>query len=237
MNYFESLTEVEKVYIASKILKKRKETLIIEGIPKNQLLEKIAFIYKQKQTPLSKIFREKYFWDFKFYTSHYCLDPRPHTESIIEMLLKNHSTQDNFSFIDLGTGSGVIACTVCLLFPNAFCTAIDISNKALKVARKNIRKFNLENRIKLIKSNWLENINDRYDILISNPPYLTVEEAKNESIQKDPKISLTAGEDTNKMYKLISEKQNLFKEIYLEVPPIRKKEIQKLFTINKVFLV
>ena len=235
MKYFKYLKEQEKLYIYSKIFHKPKEYFLLNSFKKSKKAEYIAKLYIKYKKPLSKIFKEKYFWNFKFFVNNNVLDPRPHTESIIEKMIENHSKEEKFHFLDLCCGSAVIACTICLLFPNATCVASDICPKALYVARKNIKNFNLSQRIKIVQSDCFKMIKGNFDILLSNPPYLTFKESKN--LHFEPQISLTAGDNVNYFYKEIAKKQHLFKEIYLEVPKKRKNKIKKLFNHKKIFFI
>lgn len=229
------MTENERLYVGSKILKKSKAYLLANSCEVTPAMEKISEIYIKNKKPLSKIFKEKFFWNWKFFVNNHVLDPRPHTEDLIELLLKNHHKEESFSFLDLGTGSGVIACTIGTLFPNSTGIALDICKKALRVAHINLKRFKLLDRIKIVQSDWLSDINYCFNILVSNPPYLTVEEAKN--LHFEPLIALTAGENENILYEKISAKSYLFEEIYLEVPPVRKKEIKEIFSHHKLYLV
>jgi release factor glutamine methyltransferase len=234
MNNFLRLKDSIKLYIASKILKKEKEEISFD-FKATEEMERIAIEYLNGK-PLSKIFNEKYFWTHSFYTNQYTLDPRPSTERIIEVFLKKHKKEEEFTFLDLGTGTGAICGTLLGLFPNAKCVAIDISGQALQVAKLNLERLGVSNRCEIVQNDWLENINSYFNMLVSNPPYLSLEEYnQNKNIlQYDPFISLVS-EDPLRMYRRIAEKEYLFNEIYLEIPPKRQKEIRKLFK-KTVFL-
>lgn len=234
MNNFDSLKDNIKLYIASKVLQIPKESLIF-GFTKTIEMEKIAIKYLNGK-PLSKIFNEKYFWNHCFYTNQYTLDPRPSTEKIIEELIKNHDQNKKFTFLELGTGTGALCGIILSLFPNAICTTIEISKEAIEVAKVNLKSLGVINRCEIIENDWLYGIEKHFDILVSNPPYISIEEYElnQDVLQYDPLISLVCP-DPLEMYRKIAEKENLFNEIYLEIPPKRQKKIRKLFT-KKVYL-
>ena len=161
--------------------------------------------------PISKIINRKNFWKDEFYVNKYVLDPRPETEGIIEesiKIFKDHKT--HFNILDIGTGSGAIAISLAREFENAEIVAIDISEDAIKVANHNIKNKKLDKRIKLKKTSF-ENIEDNFDLIVSNPPYLTQNEINNISDEIrnfEPLIALFGGEDGLDFY------QEFSKQIY-----------------------
>jgi release factor glutamine methyltransferase len=206
------------LYIASKILKTPKESLIF-GFESNEKMEKIAIQYVGGK-PLSKIFYEKHFWEYTFFTNRYTLDPRPSTERIIEEVVKRHSPYESFTFLDLGSGTGAICGTILSIFPNSSCVAIDRSVRALRITQINLERLGVSKRCRILKNNWLNGIEEKFDLLLSNPPYLSYEEYdQNKNIlQYDPKIALVM-RDPLLMYKRIAERKKqimaLFKSAYL----------------------
>ena len=129
--------------------------------------------------PISKIINKKNFWKDEFYVNEFVLDPRPETEGIIEestKIIKNkHSS---IKILDIGTGSGAIAISLAREFINANIMAIDISEEAINVANLNVNNKKLNNQIQL-KKITLDNINEKFDLIVSNPPYLTKKELEN----------------------------------------------------------
>ena len=161
--------------------------------------------------PISKIINKKSFWKDNFYVNKFVLDPRPETEGIIEEAIKIYkNNKTHFKILDIGTGSGAIAISLAREFENAEIVAIDISEDAIKVANKNIKDRNLDKRINLKKTTF-ENIEDDFDLIVSNPPYLTQKEIKNlaNEIKKfEPKIALFGGKDGLDFYRGFSKKIN-----------------------------
>ena len=161
--------------------------------------------------PISKIINRKSFWKDEFYVNKYVLDPRPETEGIIEESVKIFNDKKaHFKILDIGTGSGAIAISLAREFENAEIVAIDISEDAIKVANHNIKNKKLDKRIKLKKTSF-ENIEDNFDLIVSNPPYLTQNEINNISDEIrnfEPLIALFGGEDGLDFY------QEFSKQIY-----------------------
>ncbi len=157
--------------------------------------------------PISKIIKKKHFWKNEFYVNTQVLDPRPESEIIIEETLKIYKNRSQkLKILDIGTGSGCLSISLANEYVESTITAIDVSKQALKVAQKNIQKFNLEKKIKL-KLTSIENIKNKFDLIISNPPYLTDNEYKNcqlEIKKYEPKIALSGGKDGLKFYRIYS---------------------------------
>ncbi len=153
---------------------------------------------------IAKIINNKSFWKYDFYVNNFVLDPRPETELIIEQVLTIYKNKNQkLKILDIGTGSGCIAISLAKEFENASITAIDISQKALEVAVKNSKIHNCGNQIqfKLID---FKNISSKFDLIVSNPPYLTNDQFNNtdpEVKNFEPKLALVGGDDGLKFYR------------------------------------
>ena len=153
---------------------------------------------RKKNEPIAHIFQNKEFWKYNFIVNGNVLIPRPETEIIVQELLKLTNYYSFKHILDIGTGSGCII--ISLLKNRPFCngTAIDISRKALKVAKSNAKMHHLENKIKFI-NNDIDKFNyNKYDFIVSNPPYISKSELKrlNSNVRLyEPKIALEAGID------------------------------------------
>tara|TARA_B100000575_G_C23044150_1_gene600965 strand:- start:82 stop:912 length:831 start_codon:yes stop_codon:yes gene_type:complete len=203
--------ELDLRILISHSLKIKKE-VILSNIKINDINIELFnnFLLKRlNRVPISKIINEKYFWKDKFYVNKYVLDPRPETELIIEEVLKNFQYKNGqLKILDIGTGSGCLAISLAREFPNAKITAIDVSMNAIKVASKNINRCNLQDQIKL-KLTDFKHINSKYDIIVSNPPYLSDKDYQNTSyeIKKyEPSIALLGGKNGLKYYKKFAKK-------------------------------
>ncbi len=170
----------------------------------NLLIEK-----RLKRIPISKIIKKKNFWKSEFFVNYDVLDPRPESELIIDEVLNNIKDKSKkLKILDIGTGSGCLAISIAKELKNSKITAIDISGKAIMVAKKNIEINNVNNQIRLLKSD-IDKIKDKYDFIITNPPYIKeydYEKLQLEIKKYEPKIALVGGEDGLKFYKLFAKK-------------------------------
>ena len=239
----------ESVIILKDILKKTyvdilsNSNLKISITETNKILENLFERLKGK--PLSKITGVKEFYSRQFITSDYTLDPRPETEFIVDVvkkLSKDFRTK-KINILDVGTGSGCVIITITLELMsklNIRATGLDISERALQVAKKNLMKFNLNKKINLVKSNWFESLDNKFDLIISNPPYIKKDDlAKlSKDVQYDPLISLDGGLTGLRSYFKIAKevhkhiKKNGF--IILEIGYGQLKQVDNIF-LNQGF--
>ncbi|MFT6624458.1 MAG: release factor glutamine methyltransferase [Cycloclasticus sp.] len=127
---------------------------------------------RQKGRPIAYLTGEKEFWSRSFFVSEEVLIPRPETELLIDIIQQKFNSDDSFTALDLGTGSGAIAVTLACEFNNANVVAVDISNKALLIAQKNAKQLGANN-IRFIQSDWFQRLPDtQFDLIVSNPPYI-----------------------------------------------------------------
>ena len=173
-----------------------------------------------KRKPVSKILGYRSFWGRDFEINENVLDPRGDTETLIDLILDYKFE----NMLELGTGSGAIAITLLAERPDLTCVATDISKFALDTALINSKRHGVESRLKLLHSDWFNKISGRFDIIVSNPPYISSEEYDQlgiEVLKYDPKISLTLGGDGLKAYREISsqalEKLSKNGHIFLEI--------------------
>ena len=194
--------------------------------------------------PISKIINNKNFWKDNFYVNQFVLDPRPETELIIEESLNLIKTkEDQFKILDIGTGSGAIAISLAREFINSHITAIDISDQAIKIAKKNIINKKLHKQIKL-KKQTIDHLESKFDLIVSNPPYLSKIECENVPIEIkkfEPKIAIDGGEDGLNFYREFANKiSNLMnKNAYLIIEIGEKQFIdcKEIFSYSSLKLV
>ena len=185
-----------------------------------------------KRKPVSKILGYRSFWGRDFEINENVLDPRGDTETLIELIL-----DCNFeNMLELGTGSGAIAITVLAERPEVTCVATDISQYALDTARTNSKRHGVQSRLKLLYSNWFDKISGSFDMIVSNPPYISSKEYAQlsaEVVKYDPKISLTLGGDGLEAYREILsqalEKLSKNGHIFLEIGYTQANAVGHLF--------
>ena len=182
-------TELEFITLQNKKISSKQSNLILHN-----------FIERTKGKPISKIFGLKEFFSNEFIVNKHVLDPRPETELLVEWTIKNlfKIKDKKMSLLELGVGSGCLIISILLSLKKNKVSAlgVDISNKALDIADKNIKKFNLEKKLKLKKSDWFSEVHGKFDVIISNPPYIKTSDIKN--LDKDvkfydPLIALNGG--------------------------------------------
>ena len=187
--------------LLSKTLKKSREKILTNldtDIKKKYFnIFKEYLIRRSKNEPIAYIFEEKEFWSKSFNVNKHTLIPRPETELLVDGLLKIFRDK-KISILDIGTGSGCIIVSLLINLRQSIGIGIDISKKAILMAKKNAVKYRLNNRIKLFNKSF-ENIFDKkFDLIVSNPPYIDRKAIKNlsEDIKKyEPIIALDGGND------------------------------------------
>ncbi len=221
---------------------------IVLGIKRSNLFNNDALVsvedYKKindivneraKGIPLSYVLGNADFYGYNFIVNKNVLIPRPETEELVDLIIKEN---DGGSVLDLCTGSGAIS--VSLALSNKFTvTASDISIKALDVARENAKKHNAS--VNFLQSNLFENINGKFDIIVSNPPYLTKVDMQNlqKEVKYEPSLALFGGEDGLDFYKIIiNEGYKYLNEngiLYLEIGINQAKDIENIVNNAKVY--
>lgn len=155
--------------------------------------------------PLHRILGYRYFWKDKFILSSDTLEPRPDTETLIEVCLKHvPNTKGTYNILDLGTGSGCIILSLLREYVNATGCGVDISDNALDTAKANAEQLSLSDRMRWIQSDWANNIKGQFDIIISNPPYipsLDINNLTKEVKMYDPLRALDGGGDGLEAYR------------------------------------
>ncbi|WP_294823658.1 peptide chain release factor N(5)-glutamine methyltransferase [uncultured Flavobacterium sp.] len=126
----------------------------------------------QEQKPIQYIFGRTQFYGLKFEVNENTLIPRPETEELVELIINENSSQANIKILDIGTGSGCIAISLAKHLPMAEVSAIDVSEKALAVAKRNAIATGVQVNFTLKNILEAEALPDRYDIIVSNPPYV-----------------------------------------------------------------
>ena len=193
--------QLDSELILSSILKKKRENLLINLDKK--VTKKVVYNFnkhikrRMAKEPIAYILENKEFWSKNFYVNKNTLIPRPETELLSENIIKMFKNKRIF-LLDIGTGTGCIILSVLSELQKSTGIGIDISKKAIEVAKINLHRMNLAERVKFYGKS-LEQVNGyKFDLIISNPPYIKKSDLKNltEDVRKfEPKIALDGGND------------------------------------------
>ena len=199
---------------------------------------------RKKNEPIAYITNNKNFWKNKFVTNKNVLIPRPDSEHLVEQALRLIKKDQSKKILDIGVGSGCLSISILNERLNCKCDAIDISKNALKLAKINANLHQLLDRIKFYKRDVDNFYNDKYDLIISNPPYINKHRIKYlGSIVYEPKIALDGGLDGLEVIKkVISKSKYLLKingKLIIEIGYDQKYKVikflkEKNFFINKI---
>jgi len=177
----------------------------------NSLIER-----RKKGEPIAYLINKKEFWKSEFYVNKNVLIPRPDTEIIVEQVLKIYSKNSQLQVLDIGTGSGCILLSILKERANFYGIGIDILKKSIDVSKLNAKKLKLNNRVKFYNSD-VDNFKiGKYDIVVSNPPYIELFSLK--YLEKDvanyePKLALSGGFDGfSEIKKVVSKASKLIKK-------------------------
>lgn len=186
---------------------------------KLSIVKEKAQLRARTRMPIQQILGYAYFMGDKFKVSKDTLIPRDETEILARKAIDIINKNNLKSALDIGTGTGILACTIAK-YTLSKSTALDVSDNALKIAEENIKNLDLSKKVKTLKSNLFEKVSEKYDLIVSNPPYIPLSEKA--TIQKevtfDPDLALyTKDEKGLEFYEKISKnaKNYLNKNGYL----------------------
>jgi len=197
---------------------------------------------RAKRIPAAYIIGKKEFMSLEFEINSSVLIPRPETENLVEEVINycRENDLEDAQIIDVGTGSGAAAVSLAHYLPDAKIVGADISEAAVKTARKNAEKFDLCERLSMVKSDLLEGFISRdisgIDIIISNPPYISTEEMEElpPEVKNEPRSALEAGKKGLYYYKkLIPQSEKLLKDggrIFLEIGSSQAADVKNIFS-------
>ena len=228
--------------LLSKALNKTRENILVNLDKKvNERNVEIFKKYLQRRSnnePMAYIMEEKEFWSMKFNVNRKTLIPRPETELLVDKLLRMYNKK-KISILDIGTGSGCIIISLLCSLNKSNGTGIDVSNSAILVAKKNATKFKLFDRIKFLNKS-LENVfGKKFDLIVSNPPYIERKDMKNlsEDIKRyEPRMALDGGNDgLDLIKKVIYKSKDILKikgTLALEIGNEQIKKVSKILIDN-----
>ena len=198
--------------------------------------------------PVHRIMGKRNFYGRDFWLNCDTLEPRPDTETLIDALLPHirllAQKKDKLEIIDMGTGSGAIAVTLACEEPKVDVIGVDISQNALDMAKANAERNDVAQRFTSCLSNWFENITGKFDIIVSNPPYIPHKDIEELDIgvrQFDPMRALDGGDDGLDFYRqLAKESQQYLNDdgyVAMEIGIGQEKDVHELFSQNGFALI
>ena len=198
---------------------------------------------RSKGKPVAYLTKKRFFWKNEFYINEKVLIPRPDTEVIVEQVLKIYKKKNEIRLLDIGFGSGCILLSILREKKGFKATGVDISNHAIKVCKYNAYKLGVKNRVKLFKSDIDKFHNGKYDLIISNPPYIKNIDLKyleKDVVKFEPRLALDGGLDgISEIRKVIKKSSELIKnggKLILEIAYNQKNEVKQLLRKNSFYI-
>ena len=243
-------SRLDSEILLSKAINQDRKYIILN--PKKKLSNKVFSCFKKlisqrsKGTPIAYLLEKKEFWKYEFKITENVLIPRPDTELIIEEALKVSKNKLKLKVLDIGVGSGCIILSILKERKDFNGVGIDISQKSIGLSKLNSKNLGVQNRVKFIKTD-IDNFNHgKYDLIISNPPYikkLDLKYLEKDIIKFEPKSALDGGLDgISEISSVINKSSELIKKngkFLLEIASDQKRVVKKLlknkgFYINRI---
>ena len=241
--------QLDSEILLTNLIKRDKKHIILnpKELLNSEQLDKFKSLIerRKKGEPIAYLIKKKEFWKDEFFVNNDVLIPRPDTELLIEEVLKIYSKDKQLQVLDIGTGSGCILLSILRERPNFYGTGIDISKKSINVSKFNAKQLNLMNRVKFFNSS-VDNFKiGKYDLIVSNPPYIKILNLKyleKDVVNFEPELALSGGLDGfSKIRNVINKANTLIKKngkFILEIGFNQKNKVKKIlkeegFYINK----
>jgi len=225
--------------LMAEAIKKDREYILL-NLKKNLNKKHLNYFKKlikkrSNRKPIAYLTKKKFFWDSEFYVNNYTLIPRPDTELIIENILKITKHKKKLNILDIGIGSGCILLSILKEKKDYRGTGIDISKNCLKISKINATRLNVISRLKLFKSDVDKFLIGKYDLIVSNPPYINkhyIKYLERDVAKYEPRLALHGGLDgLSEIRKVIKKSSELIKKngkLILEIGFDQKNNVIKL---------
>ena len=233
--------------LLSKVIKKDRKFILLNLDKKlnqnDQDKFKDLILKRSRGKPLAYLTGNKSFWKYHFKVNEKVLIPRPDTEIIIEEVLKLYKNKVHLNFLEVGVGSGCIALSILKEKKFFLSTGVDLSRDSIEICRYNANKLGVGNRIKLLKSDVDNLIFRKYDLIISNPPYIKKFDLKklDKGVRNyEPKLALDGGlEGLSVIRKVVKKSSELLKahgKLILEIGYDQKNSVKKMLNENNFYI-
>ncbi len=239
--------KLDSELLMSRVLNKKRDYIVLNDNEKlsNNALKNYQNLIKERQKgkPIAYITGKKEFWKFEFDINQNVLIPRPDTELIVEEILKLTKNKSQLKVLDIGTGSGCIILSILKERKGFYGVGIDKSKKCVEMSRVNSNKLNVTKRIKFFKSDVDNFSYGKYDLIISNPPYINKFDFN--CLEKDvanfePKIALDGGIDgLSEIKKIVNKSSELLKingKLVLEIAYDQKEKVKRILNDNRFYI-
>ena len=239
--------QLDTEILMARALDKNREYIILNH-DKDLNVENLEYFKKlinerATKKPIAYLLNKKFFWKNEFYVNKDTLIPRPDTEIIVEQILNVTKNKNYLRILDIGVGSGCIILSILTEKKNFYGTGIDISKNTLEISKINAKKLLVDNRVKFYKSDVDKFAQGKYDLIVSNPPYIKKCDLKyleSDVLKFEPKLALDGGLDgLTVIKKVIKKSSELLKKngkFILEIGFDQKRKVIKLLN-NKGFYI
>ena len=239
--------KIDSEILMSKVIKKNRTDIILnsktELSQKNYNLYENLIIQRSKQKPIAYLTGKKEFWKYEFSVTKDVLIPRPDTEIIVEKTLKLTENKNKLKVLEIGIGSGCILLSILKERKYFYGTGIDISKKTIEICKINCKNLGLSSRVKLLKTD-IDNFRyGKYDLIISNPPYIKKFDLKyleKEVSFYEPKPALDGGLDgLSELKKVILNSSKLIKrngKLVLEIAFDQAESVKSILKQNEFYI-
>ena len=240
-------SQLDSEILMSNVLKKDRKFIFLN--PNKELNDiqyqkfKKLVSSRLRSKPIAYITEKKFFWKYEFKVNNKVLIPRPDTELIIEQVLEIYKHKNRINLLEIGVGSGCIILSILKEKKNFIGKGLDLTKDCIKLCKINADKLKVNHRIKLYKSD-IDNFNlGKYDLIISNPPYikkLDLNYLDKDVIKYEPRLALDGGLDgLSEIRKFVKKSSELIRKsgkLFLEIAHDQKKEVKKILIENGFYI-